>query len=192
MKISIEGNISSGKSSVLLEIQKAIRLPVFLEPIESWTLLGKFYEDPSRWALAFNSEVLLSMYKFKDNNYDSLYERSPNSCRHVFTQLQYEQNQMTKEELGIFDKLYNTFGWDQDVIIYIRTDPEVCFERMKQRNRECENEVSLEYLKDLARKHDDMISYLKEKKPNIRIFTVNGNEDKKTVFENVLSMVTSF
>lgn len=189
MKISIEGNISSGKSSVLLELQKATRLPVFLEPIESWTLLGKFYEDPTRWGFTFNTEVIMSMFKWKNNSYDSLYERSPNSCRHVFTQLQYEQKQMTKEEIDMFDKLFQTFSWDQDVIIYIKTDPSVCYNRMKIRKRECEDEVSLIYLQELAIKHDDMMKYISEHKPHIKIHVVDGNQDKITVFNSVMSIL---
>ena len=68
----------------------------------------------------------------------------------------------------IFDKLYETFSWDQDVIIYISTDPTVCYERMKKRNRGCEETVSLEYLINLDKKHKDMLDYISIKKPNIK------------------------
>jgi thymidylate kinase len=96
---------------------------------------------------------------------------------------------MTNEELALFDKLCDTFSWDQDAIIYIKTDPIVCYERMKMRNRQCENEVSLSYLQDLDRKHEDMLSMIRDKKPNVRIYIIDGNRDKKTVFDNVMEIL---
>jgi len=189
MKVSVEGSISSGKSTLLARIQNETRLPVFLEPITSWTLLTKFYKDTDRWGFTFNIEVLLSMTKWKHNNYDSLYERSPASCRWVFTQMQYEKGGLSKEEIDIFDKLYETFSWDQDAMIYISTDPMVCYERMKKRNRGCEETVSLEYLINLDKKHKDMLEYISIKKPNIKVFTIDGNQDEDTVYNETLKIL---
>ena len=87
MKITIEGNLASGKSTLVMRLQEWSRIPTFLEPVDKWTLLCKFYEDPKRWSFTFNTEVLISMSKWKHNDYQSIYERSPLSCRHVFTQL---------------------------------------------------------------------------------------------------------
>jgi deoxyadenosine/deoxycytidine kinase len=182
MKITFEASISAGKSTLLSRLQQDTRLPIFLEPIDKWTLLNKFYENQSRYAFPFNTEVLLSMANWKNNTYDSLYERSPLSCRWIFTQLQYESGDISKEELDIFDKLYNTFGWDQDVIIYIYTDPKICYERMKKRNRGCEESVSLDYLTNLHRKHEDMLEYIKKNKTNVKIYTIDGNLDEDTVY----------
>lgn len=189
MKISFESNIGGGKSTLLTRIQKETRLPVFLEPIDKWTFLTKFYQDTKRWGLTFNIEVLMSMNKWKHNNYDSLYERSPISCRCVFTQMQYEQAEMCKEEFDMFEKLYDIFSWDQDVIIYIATDPEICFERMKQRNRDCEESVGLEYLKNVHKKHTDMIDLVCKTKKNIKVFTVDGNQNEHVVYDNVLTIL---
>lgn len=189
MKISIEGGIACGKSTVLTRIQQTTRIPVFLEPLDSWTLLNKFYKDTSRWGFTFNVEVIMSMFKWKTNQYDSLYERSPNSCRWVFTQMQYEQGGITKEEIDLFDELLKTFSWDQDCIIYIKTDPKVCFERMKNRNRGCEETVPIEYLSNLDKKHNDMIDYIKTTKPNIKIIIVDGNNNEDTIYKNILDIL---
>lgn len=189
MKISIEGLIACGKTTVLSKLQNTIRLPVFLEPIDKWTLLNKFYEDTERWGFTFNIEVIMSMSKWKNNNYDSLYERSPNSCRWVFTQMQYEKGGICKEEIDLFDKLCETFSWDQDYMIYIKADPEVCYERMKKRNRGCEETVSLEYLIDLDKKHTDMINLILLKKPQIKVYIVDGNQDEDTVYNHTLDIL---
>lgn len=185
MKISIEGGIACGKSTLLNNLQQNTRLPVFLEPIWTWTFLDKFYQDQQRWGFTFNLQVIMSMFKWKHNIYDSLYERSPLSCRHVFTQLQYDSGFITPDELKLFDTALQTFSWDQDVVIYIRTTPEVCFERMQKRNRDCEGSVSLKYLQDLHDKHEFMMELIREQKNNIQVFTVDGNKSADEVYKAV-------
>jgi deoxyadenosine/deoxycytidine kinase len=190
MKISIEGNIASGKSTLSSRLQNTTRIPVFLEPVDTWTLLDKFYSNIPRWGFTFNTEVLISMSQWKNNMYNAIYERSPNSCRHVFTQLMHDDAILCDEELALFDKLFNTFGWDQDVIIYVRTPPEICFERMHKRGRDCElGGVSLEYLKKLDKKHEDMMNYIRQNKPQIRIIEIDGVASADDVFHNVLSIL---
>lgn len=191
MKVSIEGLIGCGKSTLLSTLQSETRIPIFLEPINQWTLLEKFYEDSSRWGFTFNVEVLFSMSKWRHNTYNSIYERSPSSCRHVFTQLQLEDGLINKKELDLFDKLFAEFSWDQDVIIYVKTSPEVCYERMKKGGRECEDTVPLEYLKKLDNKHDDMLKLIKSEKPHIQQFIVDGNRDAISVYNDVSNILKS-
>lgn len=189
MKISIEGLIGCGKSTLLSTLQNETRIPIFLEPINQWTLLEKFYEDSSRWGFTFNIEVLYSMSRWRHNAFDSIYERSPSSCRHVFTQLQYEDGLIDKKELDLFDKLFAEFGWDQDVVIYVKTDPRVCYDRMKKRGRECEDTVPLEYLEKLDKKHDDMLKLIQNDKPHIQVFVVDGNQDAQSVYKEVMRIL---
>lgn len=189
MKISIEGGIACGKSTLLSNLQQQTRLPVFLEPIWTWTFLDKFYKDQKRWGFTFNLQVIMSMFKWKNNTYDSLYERSPLSCRHVFTQLQYDSGFLTKDELDLFDSVLKTFSWDQDAIIYIKTNPNTCFQRMHHRNRDCEEHVELKYLEDLHEKHECMIEWIRNNKKDIKIFTVDGNLGVEEVYNSVLEVL---
>ncbi len=191
MKISIEGGIGCGKSTLLTNLMNTLRLPVFLEPIDTWYFLSKFYEDPKRWGFTFNLEVIMSMYIWKNNNFKALYERSPNSCKYVFKEIQQEDGTITKEESDLFNKLFEQFSWDQDVIIYIKTDPQICFERMQKRGRECENNVSLEYLKLIDKKYDEMISIFQKEKNHIKIFIVDGNKNTDEVYQDVLKILSN-
>ena len=43
------------------------------------------------------------------------------------------------------------------VVIYIRTDPDICFGRMGNRNRTEEKGVSREYLRGIHKLHDDWL-----------------------------------
>lgn len=191
MKVSIESNIGGGKSTLLARIQKETRIPVFLEALPSWTMIDHFYQNPKRWGLTFNIEVLMSMMKWKYNEFLSLYERSPLSCLEVFTQLQADEGAMMKEEMDIFVKLYQHFGWNQDCVIYIDTPPEVCYERMKSRDRACETNVTLEYLQKVHLKHISMVSRLQCDNVRTQIYVVDGSQGPDDVYNEVLSIISS-
>lgn len=201
MKISIEGNIGSGKSSVLARLCKETRIPVFLEPVDDWKdWLTLFYENPPRWGMSFNTNVLLSFNEWKNNKFLSLYERSPISNRYVFTQLQYQQGRMNELELSLFDKLYKKLAWTPDVVIYIQTRPEVSMQRMKHRARECENEVPLEYLQAVHDRYETIFSKPTQtlstdytlNDTNCHVVIVDGNGTHDEVYAEVLYWVKKF
>jgi deoxynucleoside kinase len=196
MKISIDGNIGSGKSTVMSRICQELRMPVFLEPVDEWKdWLKLFYTDTTRWGMSFNLKVLMSFNKWKYINVPAVYERSPMANRYVFAQLQSENNEMNDLETALFHELYKNFAWTPDVVIYIRTDPEVSMERMKQRARDCENCVPLEYLKAVHEKYEKLYaSPVVNPKLTInneicKVFTVDGNQDADYVYNQVVSII---
>jgi deoxyadenosine/deoxycytidine kinase len=44
-----------------------------------------------------------------------------------------------------------------DAIVYLRTDPEICHERLVKRNRGEESSVSLDYLRTIHDRHEEWI-----------------------------------
>lgn len=188
MKISIEGNIGCGKSSLLTTISKNIRIPVFLEPVDTeWKQgLDYFYTDHARWGFTFNMNVLNTYSRWKNNDYTAVYERSPVSCKHVFTQLQKDSAKLTDYEYRLFNEIYDKIAWVPDVMIYVKTDPKVCFQRMQDRGRECESTVSLDYLQGVHDKHEAMFQHI-----NTRAYIVDGNQDKTTVYNDVYMIINA-
>lgn len=70
-------------------------------------------------------------------------------------------------------------NWKSDITIYIKTDPEICMDRMIQRGRDCENNVTIEYLKKIHEKHEIMIKNLDN------CYTVDGNRSYREVYDSV-------
>ena len=191
MKIIVDGNIGCGKTTVIKRLNDDIRIPIFLEPLHKWNeLLTRFYENPSKWAFPFNLEVMTSFHEWKNNTFPAIYERSPLSCREVFTQLNHEMGHMHHLELSVFDKIYKELSWNPDALIYIRTDPDICASRMHERARACEKDVPLEYIKKVHQKYEDMIESVHSSN-NMKVFIVNGNRDKNEVYEEVKAIVSS-
>lgn len=73
-------------------------------------------------------------------------------------------------------------------IVYIRTDPNICFERLKTRDRESEVTISLDYLKAIHDKYEKWIDDLKEcNETNLKV--INGNLSKELVLAQVDELI---
>lgn len=198
MKIAIEANIGCGKTTILNNIaREELDIPIYLEPVETkWKEgLKLFYENNERWGFAFNLTVLKTYHEYQNQNINNqgiqLYERSPLSCYHVFSKLQYENKKMTDYEHNLFEYIYNTMSWNPDVAIYVRTPPEVCFQRMLERGRECEIGVPFEYIKNVHEKYESMFEYLIEKS-DIEVHIVDGVNKQEQVCKDVLEIIKSY
>ncbi len=188
MKISIIGNIGSGKSTVIRLLHEGTRLPVFLEPVDEWRdWLNMFYTDFARWSFTFNLKVLMTFNRWKGIDCTALYERSPMCCKMVFTELQRIDGIMNPMELELFEEIYEKVKWEPDVLIYLRADPEVCMERMHKRGRKCEDGVSLEYLTKVHEQYEKMIVYAKDK--GIRVIIIDANRDAESVHRDAIKII---
>ena len=66
---------------------------------------------------------------------------------------------------------YNEFGHKiNHLLIYLRCEPDIAYQRMQVRNRKAEKEIPFEYLKKLHKYHD---KWLMNKMSNILIIDAN-------------------
>ncbi len=205
MNVVIDGNIGCGKSTVLEALKNANNnlFKVVSEDIESWKpYLEQFYQNMDKYALSFQMKVLLHHINNKFNNkYEDLniLERSPLSCIHIFGQNLLNSNIISNLDMQLMKDYNNQFGWIPNIIIYIKTDPEICQSRINVRHRNGEDGIPLEYLKSIDKLYNEM--YIDNKvnelyNKNINIIVIDGNEDKDTVYNNIynemMKMYNSF
>ncbi len=183
MIISVDGNIGSGKSTVLARLA-ADGMRVFAEPVEHWTLIDKFYEDRRKYALAFNLEVLASFSRVEHGSGTVITERSPLTSRDVFARMLVNDGVMSDAEWEVFKKYYDLIGWEPDAVLYIEAPAAVCYERMHKRGRACERSVELEYLERLERAHDTLLRFTKA--PVVRI---DGTQSEEAIYEQVVAAI---
>jgi len=178
MLFSIEGNIGSGKSTLIRALKKEFTtisdLPVIFvdEPVSQWETIqsedGKnmielFYGNPARYSFAFQMMAyisrLSSLQEAIRNHPKAIIitERCLLTDYHIFAKLLYENKSMLKEEYEIYQRWFHSF---QDIplhgIIYVRTDVSVAFERCKLRARHGET-IDEAYLKQCHDKHEEWI-----------------------------------
>jgi len=205
MIISIEGNIGSGKSTLVKNLKQHLMeqsIPyVFVqEPVDSWgsicdregePILTKFYRDQERYAFSFQMMAYISrlsiLRKAVKNNPDAVIitERCVHTDRHVFAKMLYDDDKIMETDYLIYLRWFDEFIEDVPIYgyVYLKTDAEVCFTRVEKRAREGET-IPLAYLENCGKYHNEwMESNHSEKK-----LIIDGNTD----IEKTPSIVTEW
>jgi deoxyadenosine/deoxycytidine kinase len=196
----LEGNIGAGKSTFLkLITQKISQISASLEPIDTWhntihgqSLLTNFYESPQRWAYTLETSTMLSrikehIHQQKHQTQNLIMERSIYSGHYCFARNSYESGFMSPLEWKIyiqtFDLLTQTKCKAPLGFIYVRTNPEIAYERVKKRNRDAEKTLSLNYLKMIHVRHEDFLIHHKKSilaLKNTPVLILNCDEEFQT------------
>ena len=166
---SIEGNIGSGKSTLVRKLKDYIaeklngRKIIYLtEPVDVWntitdengkTILANFYENQYKFAFSFQMMAYISRLSqlkstIRENpNSIIITERSVWTDRNVFAKMLYDELKIGKIDYQIYNKWFDEFVNEVPLngIIYVKTKPKKCLERIKIRQREGET-VPLQYL----------------------------------------------
>lgn len=157
MRISVEGNLGTGKSTLLQELGRG--WDVYPEPLAEWhALLEAFYADPQRWSLSMNLQALLSFTRVPSSGI-VVTERSPLSCKEVFARLAKNGSSMTEKEWNLFCDIHNVAGWVPDVIIYLSLPVTAALSRVQTRGRTAEQGVTQDYLNKVQFAHNTMLRW---------------------------------
>ena len=201
--ISIEGNIGSGKSTLLENVRNYYKdnsNVIFLrEPVDEWekikdkdgsTMLQKFYGNQDRYSFAFQMMAYISRLKilrdtFKDNKNNTeliiITERSLYTDKYVFAKMLFDQGKIEDVCYQIYLNWFEEFAQDFQIThtVYVKTEPQKCYDRIHKRARQGEEVIPLDYLKDCNNYHDEFL----DKTSGIKIdqLELNGNLD---IYEN--------
>ena len=191
--ISVEGSIGSGKSTLLKILKNILNKNeniIFLqEPVDEWeaikdrngvTILEKFYENQEKYSFAFQMMAYISRLSLlkrtiqENSNKIIITERCLNTDRYVFAKMLYDSGKMEDIEYAIYLKWFDHFIDLQKIqkVIYLKTKPEICFERISKRNRDGESNIPLDYLENCHNYHEDMINNI-----NDEILVIDSNID---------------
>lgn len=208
--ISIEGNIGSGKSTLVDALK--IRFPdmIFVdEPVKDWelihdengvTMLQKFYEDKRAYAFPFQMMAFISRLKLlrqaRREHPDAIIitERSLYTDKMVFAKMLFEKGFMEDVNYKIYLTWFDEFAIDCpiDKIIYVKTDPEICFERINKRGRLGEDSIPFDYIKECNLYHEGMLTQsLSNCKPNEQL-VLDGNLNNVDAIETWVQQIRSY
>ena len=197
MKIfSIEGNIGSGKSTLIEKLKKEIistggkKINYLPEPVDVWneikdrdnvTILEKYYADSERYAFSFQMMAYISRLSQIRNNIKKgcvlITERCVFTDYHVFAKMLYDSGKISKIEYLIYKKWFDEFLKDLPIpiFIYVKTTPETCLKRVKKRNRKGEK-IPLSYLQECHNYHEN---WLNETESDV--LTLDGENEISTM-----------
>ncbi|KAG5684026.1 hypothetical protein PVAND_013279 [Polypedilum vanderplanki] len=193
--VFIEGNIGSGKSTFLEHFSKFKNASLIPEPLEEWknlngiNLLDLLYKDPQKWYMAFQSYVMLTQIKNHiglNEKPIKLIERSIYSGQYCFLEQMHDNKILETGMYHVLQDWYN-FIYEHhkiqcDLIVYLRTNPEIVYKRMKQRGRTEESKVTLQYLKDLHNHHENWLIHGKFNIP-APVLIIDANLDRESILK---------
>lgn len=196
--VSIEGNIGVGKSTLINILKNNFEnCEVVNEPVDIWTkitdssnnknILELFYDDPEKWSYYFQHVACITrMIKIeevlkKTNKNIIFLDRSLETDSNIFEKMLYDNKQITEIEHKMYKLLYNFYqdyvrSHSRNIIVYLKSTPETCMKRVQKRNRQGEEKITLEYLENLNKYHDDWLL----NNDNKNIIIIDCNEE----FEN--------
>lgn len=146
MRYVIEGLIGSGKSKLCTALENVLTFRVLHEPIEQFTLLKQFYENPKEYSYLFQKEVQDILFELEVDNSDAdnlITERWIGSTEY-FSRVLQKKGYLTKQQAMEF-----VTEDAPEVIIRMVCSPETAFKRVQLRAREEEKNMTLEYLQEL-------------------------------------------
>jgi len=198
--ISIEGNIGTGKSTIVQELHKRYQNSqeiIFVkEPVDIWetikdkdgrTIIEKFYENQAQYAFQFQMMALttrLSVLRktIQENKLCKVVicERSIEADRNIFAKMLYDDGIISEIDYSIYNLLFKEYinQFNIDGFVYINSTAETCYNRVTKRSRTGENNIELSYLEKCKNYHDDWLCNLDRKEPMSKpVIEIDTNED---------------
>ena len=198
----IEGNIGSGKTTIIHHLQRLYKDVILVEePVKDWqnlegeNLLKKKNEDLIRWGYSFEAYVLITKMNELTKVADSdkkiiLIERCMLTDK-AFFDVNVENNLCNPMEEAMFKNLYeflsNNVYPKLSGIIYLDTPVDECIKRMKERGRKEEKSITAEYLTQLDQHFKDVVNA-----SGIPVLYLNGKYDLKTDLPDIEKKLTDF
>ena len=192
--VSIEGNIAAGKSTLLNFLRENMidKFLIMKEPIDAWqnlngsNLLSLMYEDPKKYSFLFQMYVLLT--NLQQQSQESEVDVKVKIIeRHVgfkyFIENSHQLGTLSDIEFSVLSEWTKYLlssphlNMTADLIIYLRTSPAMCFERIKKRRRNEEQSITLDYLTRLHEIHEQfIINIMKTNHPH-QVMVIDVNPD---------------
>lgn len=148
------------------------------------------YKDPKKWSFTFQSYVQLTMlrqHQKKISQPVKIMERSVYSARYCFVEKMSRDGLMPDPSVAVIDKWFEYVTAMPDVgvdlIVYLRTTPEIAYNRILKRNRSEEKTVPFEYIKTLHEIHEDWLYHKVLHTCPAPVICLNADLDRSVIEE---------
>lgn len=148
--ITIEGPIGVGKTSLATKLAKEFDARIVLEKPEENPFLAKFYEKPERYAFQVQIFFLLNRFAQQQELAQlNLFEQNIVSDYLFAKDKIFAYLNLTDEEIKLYEQIYSLLAprlTKPDLVVYLQARTEVLIERIKERNKPYERNLSQNYL----------------------------------------------
>lgn len=175
LHIGISGLIGAGKTTLCTALGKALNLPTYYEHVIENEYLADFYRDPKKYS--FPLQIYLLNHRFRQQQQiiwqgkggvqdRTIYEDS------VFAKMLRDSGLMEDRDYRTYVALFSNmsnFMKKPNLIIHLEVTPEESLQRIKERSRDCETTISIEYLANLYKAYQQFITDISKVIPVIRV-----------------------
>jgi deoxyadenosine/deoxycytidine kinase len=200
--ISIEGNIGVGKTTFINIIKERIeKSEIVKEPIDLWktitnekdeNILQVFYNDVERWGYTFQNLACITRMmcieeNIRESNCEYLFlDRSLGTDKFIFEKILHDNGDISLIEHKIYNlwcDFYSKYVRDfkNELIIYLKCDTTIAYERIMKRGRDEEKNIPFEYLDQVNKYHDN---WLNKNNENIVIIDCNKDFEHNMDYQN--------
>ena len=197
MFIYIEGNIGAGKTTFIEALEQYLKKKnikdsfIKREPVDQWlntkdstgkNLLEYFYEDTIKYGFAFQMNAFISRTKDildLDKGKINFIERSVFTDKNVFMECNFQRKNISEIEYNIYQQWFGVFvdkfDLKADMYIYLKTNKDICDERIMKRDRTGESNIPLDYLEHLNKLHNEWLE--KEESNGVKVIIIDASQD---------------
>ncbi len=160
--VVVAGNIGSGKTTLTKKLSERLGWKPHFESVQDNPYLADFYKDMDRWS--FPLQVYFLTHRFNTHKTiegsaaSSIQDRSIYEDANIFARALYDQGTLDERDYRNYCTLYQTmtpYLNPPTMMIFLRRSVPKLIERIKQRGRDYEQAIPVEYLSRLNRYYDD-------------------------------------
>jgi len=162
--IAVAGNIGVGKSTLVELLCVRLGWEPFYEPVTENPYLADFYNDMGAWS--FHSQVfflthrLRSHYKLGQHPKSVVQDRSVYEDAEIFAQNLFLQGHINQRDYQTYRDLYETTSRllpPPDLVVYLRGSVPTLMNRISNRGRDYERQITPDYLHGLNNLYEQWI-----------------------------------
>ncbi len=151
--IAIEGAIGAGKTSLVHHLSKKYNARAVLEVVEENPFLTFFYNNIKEYAFRTQIFFLLSRYDQQLKALQQGFFKQLSFFDYMFAKDQiFARLTLSGDELAMYERLYEIVSREipsPDLIVYLSASTSLLINRIKQRGRSFEQNISIEYMESL-------------------------------------------
>ena len=179
MFIGIAGIIGAGKSTLAKSLADTLGYVTYNEPVKDNPYLDDFYADMNRWGAMMQIHLLFRRF---EQHQQIVWTKSKGAVQDrtiyedtIFARMLHEAGFIDQRDhetyVGHFN-IMKRFLVYPDILIYLRVKPEVSMERIKERGRDMESGITLEYMEKL---HQGYETFIGEMDNYTRVLSLDWN-----------------
>ena len=167
--IAVAGNIGSGKTTLTEKLAQHYNWEARFEDVENNPYLNDFYQDMPRWSfnlqIYFLNSRLRQLVEIQEGSQIVIQDRTIYEDAHIFAPNLHEMGLMSTRDFENYISFFRTISKkvnSPDLLIYLKASLGTLVGQIERRGRAYEDNIRLDYLKQLNQYYNNWIDNYKE------------------------------